>query len=253
MEFVRVERRDGVVTIKLHRPERKNAITPPMVEEVIGALTDVAGRVEDRAVVLTGSGDAFCSGMDLSVRPEPDELTFMRRIATMCSLLHDLPQPTIARVRGAAMGFGCNLAFCCDLVVAADTAVFGEIFADRGITLDGGASWSLPRLVGISKAKELLFFGARVTADEALRLGMVNRVVPLQDLDGFVDDWAGRLAQGPRLALSLMKKALNTAMETSFAQALEAEAVAQALSYRSPEAREGARAFAERRPPRFPR
>lgn len=251
VEFVRVDRRDGVVTISLHRPERKNAITPAMVEETIGVLTEVAGRVSDRAVVFTGSGDAFCSGMDLSARPEPDELTFMRRVTAMCTLLHELPQPTIARVPGPAIGFGCNLAFCCDLVVAADTAVFGEIFAERGLAMDGGASWALPRLIGLAKAKELLFFGARVPADEALRLGMVNRVVPRAELDEFVEDWARRLARGPRLALSLMKRALNTAMETSFAQAMEAEAVAQALSFRSPEAKEGMRAFAERRPPNF--
>lgn len=251
MESVRVSRRDGIVTISLHRPERKNAITAPMVEELIGALTEVAGRADDRAVIFTGSGNAFCSGMDLSAKPEPDELTFMRRVATVCALLHNLPQPTIARVPGAAMGFGCNLALCCDLVVAADTAVFGEIFAGRGLAMDGGASWSLPRLIGIAKAKELLFFGARIPADEAHQLGLINRVVPDQDLDTFVDDWAYRLARGPRLALSLMKKALNTATETSFAQAMEAEAVAQALSFRSPEAKEGMRAFIERRPPQF--
>jgi 2-(1,2-epoxy-1,2-dihydrophenyl)acetyl-CoA isomerase len=251
VQSVRVDRHDGVVTITLHRPERKNAITAPMVEEVIEVLNDIGGRIDDRAVIFTGAGEAFCSGMDLSARPEPDELTFMRRTATMCNLLHNLPQPTIARVPGAAMGFGCNLAFCCDLVIAADTAVFGEIFADRGLAMDGGASWSLPRLVGLAKAKELLFFGARIPADEALQLGLINRLVSARDLDKVTEDWADRLARGPRLALSLMKAALNTASEKSFAEALESEAVAQALSFRSPEAKEGMRAFAERRPPEF--
>jgi enoyl-CoA hydratase/carnithine racemase len=249
--WVTVDRADGVVTITLNRPERRNAITGPLVESVIGALEDVARTPADRAVVLTGAGGAFCSGMDLSAPLEPDVLTFMTRVGQLCTLLHDLPRPTIAAVAGPAMGFGASLAFCCDLVVAAKSAVFGEIFAERGIALDGGASWSLPRLIGLAKAKELAFFGASVPATEAERIGLVNRVVPDADLPDAVADWARRLADGPTLALSMMKASLNTAFETSFRRAVDGETLNQAVAFRTAEAKEAGRAFAERRPPRF--
>lgn len=246
-----VERADGIVTITLNRPQRRNAITGPLVESMISAIEDVGRTPEDRAVVVTGAGGAFCSGMDLAAPLEPDVLTFMTRIGQLCTLLHDLPRPTIAKVAGPAMGFGASLAFCCDLVIAGETAVFGEVFAKLGIALDGGASWSLPRLVGLAKAKELAFFGAEVLAPEAERIGLVNRVVPDADLDTTVADWAGRLADGPTLALSMMKSTLNTAFETSFRRAVDGEALNQAVAFRTAEAKEAGRAFAERRPPRF--
>jgi enoyl-CoA hydratase/carnithine racemase len=249
--LVLVERADGVVTLTLNRPDRRNAITGPLVEELIRALEDVARTPADRALVLTGAGGAFCSGMDLSAPVEPDPLTFMTRVGHLCALLHDLPRPTIAAVAGPAMGFGCNLAFCCDLVVAGESAVFGEVFAQRGIALDGGASWSLPRLVGIAKAKELVFFGEQVPAAEAERIGLVNRVVPDEELTGGVQGWAQRLADGPTLALSMMKAALNTSFETGFRRAVDGEALNQAVAFRTAEAKEAGRAFAERRPPRF--
>ncbi|HEY0448713.1 enoyl-CoA hydratase/isomerase family protein [Actinophytocola sp.] len=251
MTDVLVDRADGVVTITLNRPDRRNAITGPLVEAAIRAVEDVARTPGDRAVVLTGAGGAFCSGMDLAAPLEPDVLTFMTRVGHLCALLHDLPRPTVAKVAGPALGFGCNLAFCCDLVLAGESAVFGEIFAQRGIALDGGASWSLPRLVGLAKAKELAFFGAEVPAPEAERIGLVNRVVPDVELDETVADWAQRLADGPTLALSMMKSALNTSFETPFRRAIDGEALNQAVAFRTAEAKEAGRAFAERRPPRF--
>ena len=251
MTDVLVDRRDGVVTITLNRPHRRNAITGPLVEELIRALEDVARRPDDRAIVLTGADGSFCSGMDLSAPLSPDVLTFMNRVGQLCTLLHDIPRPTIAKVAGPAMGFGCNLAFCCDLVVAGEEAVFGEIFAQRGIALDGGASWSLPRLVGIAKAKELVFFGEQVPAVEAERIGLVNRVVPNAELDAFVAEWAQRLADGPTLALSMMKSALNASFETAFRRAVDAEALNQTVAFGTAEAKEAGRAFRERRPPRF--
>jgi 2-(1,2-epoxy-1,2-dihydrophenyl)acetyl-CoA isomerase len=246
-----VERADGVVTVTLNRPHRKNGVTWPLIEELIRELEGIAGRAEDRALVLTGAGGAFCSGMDLAESVAPDELAFMRRVGHAVTVLHELPKPTIAKVAGAAVGFGCNLALACDLVVAGESALFGEIFADRGLSLDGGGSWSLPRLVGLAKAKELVFFGSRLIGAEAHEMGLANRVVPDDKLDAFVAEWAGRLADGPTLALSMMKKALNTSLETSFAEAVEAENLGQALSFRSAEAKEGMRAFMEHRPPRF--
>ncbi|PWI10421.1 enoyl-CoA hydratase [Streptomyces sp. NWU339] len=251
MADVLVDRADAVVTITLNRPHRRNAITGSLVEELIRALEDVARTPDDRAIVLTGAEGSFCSGMDLSEPLLPDVLTFMNRVGQLCTLLHDIPRPTIAKVAGPAMGFGCNLAFCCDLVVAGEDAVFGEIFAQRGIALDGGASWSLPRLVGIAKAKELVFFGEQVPAVEAERIGLVNRVLPNAELDAFVAQWAQRLADGPTLALSMMKSALNASFETAFRRAVDAEALNQTVAFGTAEAKEAGRAFRERRPPRF--
>jgi 2-(1,2-epoxy-1,2-dihydrophenyl)acetyl-CoA isomerase len=245
------ERADGVVTLTLSRPERKNGLSGPLLEQLIRALNTVAADARDRVLVLTGAGGAFCSGMDLSERVLPDELTFMRRVSAMCTLLHDLPIPTIAKVRGAAMGFGCNLALCCDLTVASDDAVFGEIFATRGLSLDGGGSWSLPRLVGLSKAKEILFFGRQISGVEAAAIGMVNRSVPDAELDEAVASWTAELARGPRRALSMMKAAVNASHESSFSTAIEREALGQALGFGSPEAREGVLAFREKRRPDF--
>jgi 2-(1,2-epoxy-1,2-dihydrophenyl)acetyl-CoA isomerase len=249
--LVLVERADGVVTVALNRPARKNGLTSALIEALIDELSAVAASADDRVLVVTGTGGAFCSGMDLAEPPRPDELTFMRRVAVLCSLLHGLPKPTIAKVQGPAFGFGANFALCCDLVLAGSSAVFGEVFADRGLAVDGGGSWSLPRLVGMARAKEILFLGKRVEASDAERIGMVNRVVPDIDLDALCADWARRLAAGPPRALSVIKGLLNNSFESSFAQAVEAEAVAQSLSFRSGEIREGMRAFAERRAPIF--
>lgn len=245
-----VDRAAGVVTVTLNRPDRRNGVTASLIEELNVALTGIAGSADDRVVVVTGAGGAFCSGMDLA-ESVGDVTAFMRRVGSAVSTLHALPQPTIAKVAGGAVGFGCNLALACDLVVAGESALFAEIFADRGLSLDGGGSWSLPRLVGLAKAKELAFFASRLSGAEAHRIGLVNRVVPDSDLDAAVDDWARRLAEGPAQALTAIKRALNGSFETSFAQAAESEAVTQSLSLRSAEGKEGMRAFLERRPPSF--
>lgn len=248
---VLVDRADGVVTVTLNRPQRRNGVTWPLIEELVRELEHIAGNARDRAVVLTGAGGAFCSGMDLAESVAPDELRFMRRVGQVVTLLHEMPKPVIAKVAGSAVGFGCNLAFAGDLTVAGQSAVFGEIFADRGLTLDGGGSWSLPKLVGLAKAKELVFFAKRVSGEQAAQLGLVNLAVPDDELDTTVDEWARTLADGPALALSIMKRELNEAYQRSFTEAVEAESVAQSFSFSSPEAKEGMRAFVQRRTPRF--
>ena len=133
----------------------------------------------------------------------------MRHVGDVALALHRLPQPTIAKVRGVAVGAGCNLALGCDLVVAGETARFSEIFAKRGLSVDFGGSWVLPRRVGLHRAKELAFFADIIEANEAERIGLVNRVVPDGELDAFVDDWATRLAAGPPIALALTKRLLE--------------------------------------------
>ena len=242
---------DGVATLTLNREKRKNGITAALVDEAIGILDRLAVDQNCRVLVITGAGSAFCSGMDLAEKIVPDEFTFMNRVGRLCRQVHEFPTPVIAKVRGAAVGFGANLALCADLVIADDTAVFGEIFAERGLSVDGGGSWLVPRSVGIRRAKEIMLLASRVGAAEAAELGLINRrVVPAQ-LDEAVQDWATRLANGPRRALSLIKSQLNASFERSFVDAVGAEAVAQSLAFRDAESREGATAFFEKRPPDF--
>ena len=250
-ELVLVTRDEGVVTVTMNRPERRNGINQGMVEQLIDALEDVAGRHTDRVLVLTGAGNAFCSGMDLAEPALPDELTFMRRTAHLCRTLYELPIPAIAAVRGGAIGFGANLALCADLVLAAEDATFGEVFAALGIGMDGGGSWLLPRLIGPQQAKEIAFFGRRLSGTQAAEIGLINRAVPADELDKTVSDWAGRLAAGPRRALGLIKHQLNSAYGQAFGPAVDAEAIAQANSFKSPEAKEGIKAFMEKRDPDF--
>lgn len=241
----------GVATLTLNRPDRKNGLNKQMVDEAIAAVEQVWGDDRCRVLVLTGAGTAFCSGMDLAEKILPDEMTFMRRVGHLCTLLHDLPLPVIAKVRGGAIGYGANLALCGDLVVAGEDAVFGEIFAERGLSIDGGGSWLVPRLVGLGRAKEIMFLASRVSGPEAGEMGLINRCVADAEVDALVADWAQRLADGPRRALSVIKQQLNGSFQRSFAEAIEAEAVGQALSFRSKESREGAMAFFEKREPDF--
>lgn len=241
----------GIATVTWNRPERKNGLNKAMVDEGIAALERIGADDACRVVVLTGAGSSFCSGMDLSERIEPDEVTFMRRVGHLCTLIHDLPLPVISKVRGGAVGYGANLALCADLVIASDTAVFGEIFAERGLSVDGGGSWLVPRLVGLGRAKEIMFLASRITGREAGEMGLVNRCVPDTELDHATVEWATRLADGPRRALSVIKRQLNASFERSFADAIEAEVMGQSLAFRSKESREGARAFFEKRTPDF--
>ena len=159
-----------------------------MAAELKVALADLASDAEARVLVVTGAGDAFCSGADLSDvgREVPTWLTHMRDLHVLAQVLHDVPQPTVARINGVAAGAGLNLALGCDLTVASDQARFSQIFAKRGLSTDFGGAWLLPRLIGLHRAKELAFFGDVVPAAEAERLGLVNRVVPDAELDATV-------------------------------------------------------------------
>lgn len=254
MQTLLIERADGVVTVTLNRPEKKNAVNDVMWDELLETFRTIAANPDDdRAVIITGAGGEFCSGADLSGGSERDEhgLTRMRHIGDVCLALHAIPQPVIAKVRGVAAGAGLNLALGCDLVVASDDARFSEIFARRGLSVDFGGSWVLPRLVGLHKAKELVLLADIIDAKEAQDLGIVNRVVPAAQLDAFVDDWATRLAAGPPLALSMSKRLLNQSSAMSLAQAIEAEAQAQSVNFPTLDTGEALAAFLEKRPPRF--
>jgi len=255
METLEVARQSGIVTITLNRPEKKNAANGTMWDELLATFTEIGGRDDDRVVVVTGAGGNFCSGADLTGgganTPQRHQLAVMRHIGDAALALHRLPQPTIAKVNGVAVGAGCNLALGCDLVVASDEARFSEIFALRGLTIDFGGSWLLPRRVGLHRAKELALLAEIISAKEAEAMGLVNRVVPVGELDAFVDDWATRLAAGPPIALAQTKRLLNNAFAVTLEQALEDEGAAQTVNFGTKDTVEAMTAFVEKRAPNF--
>jgi enoyl-CoA hydratase/carnithine racemase len=253
-ETLLVDRRDGVVTVTLNRPQRKNAVNGPMWDELLAVFREVAERDTDRVLVLTGAEGSFCSGADLAGEESdrrPHQLAVMRHVGDVCLALYRLPQPTIAKVRGVAVGAGMNLALMCDLVVADETARFSEIFARRGLSIDFGGSWLLPRRIGMHRAKELALLADIIGAEEAERIGLVNRVVRAAELDAFVADWAGRLAAGPPIALAQTKRLLNNAVGITLEQALDDEGAAQTVNASTADTREAMRAFIDKREPTF--
>jgi len=242
---------DEVLTVTISRPDRSNALTPGMISELRDILHRVAADQQVRALVLTGAGPAFCSGIDLGEAKIPQPLSLMQFVTDLVMTLHQLPKPTIARVRGPALGLGCNLALACDFVIADSSASFGQIFVRRGLVIDGGGSWLLPRFVGLRKAKELALLGDQLEAYDAASLGMINRVVSPENLDSTVSEWAQRLRHGPTLALGLTKALLNQGAASSLDASLHAEGTSQAAIFQSKDAAEGVRAFAQRREPVF--
>jgi len=254
METLQVAHDAGVTTITLDRPHRKNAIDAQMWDELRTTLAAVAHDGDVRCVVVTGAGGAFCSGADLTGRADgerPHQLAAMRAINEVALALHRLPQPTIAKVTGVAAGAGCNLALGCDLVVASDQARFSEIFVRRGLSVDFGGTWLLPRLIGLHRAKELAFFGDVIDAAEAERLGLVNRVVPHDGVDALVDEWAARLAGGPPIALAMTKRMLNQSFAMGLEEALDAEGLSQTVNFGTSDTPEAVRAFFDKREPEF--
>ncbi len=208
-----------------------------------------------RSVVLTGAGDGFCSGADLSSISADLELgtvlESMRELGEICRTLAELPKPTIAAVNGVAAGGGCSLALACDLVVASDRARFALLFGRRGLSIDMSGSWTLPRLVGMHRAKELALLGDIIDAAEAERIGLVNRVVPAAELDATVADLATRIERVAPIATSLTKELLNRSLSRTLAEALDAESVAQTINTATNDAREAFAAFLEKRDPNF--
>jgi 2-(1,2-epoxy-1,2-dihydrophenyl)acetyl-CoA isomerase len=255
MQTLLVERSpEGVVTVTLHRPEKKNAIDATMWDELMAVFREVAESASDRVLVLTGSGGAFCGGADLTPTPGDQsrhQLDLMHHYGWVGLALHEIPKPTLAKVNGVAVGAGLNLALGCDLIVAGESARFSEIFVKRGLAIDLGGSWLLPRLVGLHKAKELALLGEMLDAKEAERIGIVNRVVADGELDGFVDDWARRLAAGPPLALQLTKRMLGMSHALSLSEALHQEAMAQSVTGASEDTAAAMRAFFGKREPTF--
>jgi enoyl-CoA hydratase/carnithine racemase len=246
------------VTITINRPERRNALDRATFALLRDTLRDIATNDDDRVVVLTGTGDAFCAGGDLtpataaadaadaaaSPPPGGGTLAVMRSpIGEAALALHQLPQPTIAAVNGVAAGAGVNLAIGCDLVIAAESARFAELFVRRGLSIDFGGTWLLPRIVGLQQAKRMALLGDWYDAHEAQRLGLVTEVCAADELAGHVSAMARRLAEHSPVALSMIKRGLNRAFEVDMASALEHEALAQAACAASPAFAEAVAAF----------
>jgi enoyl-CoA hydratase/carnithine racemase len=255
METLIVDRKGGVVNVTMNRPERKNAANAVMLRELQATFEEVERNPEDRVMVLTGAGGAFCTGADLGDPNGPatdasqSGLSRMRRLGDVALALHHITKPTIAKVDGFAVGAGLSLALGCDLIVCSESAKLSMIFSRRGLSLDNGASWLLPRLVGMARAKEIALFGGMWSGQEAHAMGLVNRVLPAAELDAFVDDWASTLASGPPLALSMTKTLLHASAQASMDQAVEDEARCQALNFSTRDTAEALEAFAQKRDP----
>ncbi len=243
----------GVVTVTMNRPEKKNAANGTMWDELREVWTEIALDPTVRCVVMTGAGDAFCSGADLGGQGgvQRHQLQAMNMIHMTIQAFHHIMVPVIAKVNGVAAGAGMNLALACDLIVASDQARFSEIFARRGLSVDFGGTWILPRLIGLHKAKELAFFADVISAEEGERFGFVNKVVPHAELDTAVADWAGRLAGGAPLALAMTKRMLTLNATADFASALQSESLSQTVNFGTSDTREAVQAFLDKRPPVF--
>ena len=254
-ETLIVERANSIATIVLNRPEARNALDLTMRREMLGVLDEIEADPTARVVILTGAGGHFCSGGDVKTMKKPHTAAEGRgRVELLNKLvlrLVNFPLPTIAMVDGYAVGAGSNLALCCDLIVASDRAKFGELFCKIGLAVDGGGTWLLPRLVGLARAKELVFTGDVIDAAEAARIGLVNRVVDAAALETTTRALAEKIAAGPPLALRLDKQMLNRAAAGDLASALEVEAFSQGLAIASEDHKEGVGAFFDKRPPKF--
>ena len=225
LETIHVDHRDGVATITLDRPARKNAVNALMWDELLTTFRALGGDADARVVVITGAGGEFCSGADLTPgQPGPTTWPACATWATCASRCTACPSRRSPGSTGSPPVPGSTSRSACDLIVASRRARFSEIFARRGLSIDFGGSWLLPRLVGLQKAKELALFADIIDAAEAERLGLVNRVVDVEDLDAVVGEWASRLAAGPPIALSLTKRMLNDSFDRTLEEAVEDEA-----------------------------
>ncbi|MCU1614399.1 MAG: 2-(1,2-epoxy,2-dihydrophenyl)acetyl-CoA isomerase [Frankiales bacterium] len=241
----------GILRMTLNQPGRKNAMTLEAWEAMFDILRLAEFDPDVRVLVIAGAGGDFCAGADISSASAGHPLSRILRIVKTPILLHEFPKPVVAQVEGVAVGAGWNVALACDLVVASTTARFAQLFVKRGLSVDWGGSWLLPRLVGLQQAKRLTMLGDFVSAEEAEELGLVTWVKSPEELGSFVDDLAARLAAGPPIALSQNKSLIDQGIMSSFADALANEARAQAVNYATADAAMARQAFAAKTEPEF--
>jgi 2-(1,2-epoxy-1,2-dihydrophenyl)acetyl-CoA isomerase len=252
--------KDGVAVLTLNRPERLNALSGAMLDALLETLPRLGADPNVGAVVVTGAGRGFCAGGDVKAMAEgrefaesglEDKAHGLRSKMEVSRLLHEMPKPTIAMVRGAAAGAGLSIALACDLRVAGESAKFATAFERVGYSGDFGGSWFLTQLVGTAKARELYYTAEIVDARQALSLGIVNRVVPDERLEDETLTLARSLADGPRIALRYMKRNMNAAESQTLAQCLDLEALHHTRTGLTEDHKEAAKAFVEKRTPVF--
>jgi 2-(1,2-epoxy-1,2-dihydrophenyl)acetyl-CoA isomerase len=257
---VKLATEGGILRITLDRASHKNSLTPASVRAIVEALERAAADDALRAVLLGANGPDFCSGADLVAanavggeKPRVGNLSRRTELQAhrLVELIASVQLPVVCAVRGWAAGLGCQLALAADFTVAAGTATFWEPFVPRGFTPDSGATWLLPRLVGVARAREMLLLGEQVSGTQAAAWGMIHRAVPDADVAGAAEALALRLAQGPTIAIGLAKRCLRTSLELPLAEAMAREALALELSSRSADFREGVAAFREQREPNY--
>ncbi|MBI3015532.1 MAG: enoyl-CoA hydratase [Candidatus Tectomicrobia bacterium] len=255
------EMKNNVAQITLNRPDQLNALNIPMCREVMSALEICQSDPQVRCVTVTGAGRAFCFGGDVKLmlesvqRGDSEGERFLRELVFylhgMISAIRRLEKPVVGAVNGVASGAGFSLALACDLVLASDAARFNQAYVKIGLSVDGGSSYFLPRHLGMKKAAELFFTGDMIDAAKAFELGIVNRVVPADELNRAAFDLASRLAEGATLAMGRTKMLLNSCFHESLESQMEIERQLIRQSTRSQDFAEGIRAFAEKRSPKF--
>lgn len=260
-EHIRVTRDAGIVTLAFNQPETRNSMTPAMGEEVIRAVEEIRGDDSVRVVVLTGTGKAFSSGGNLGMIAQdtgarsdasaPSMLGSPREFYARFLTIRNLPVPTIAAINGHAVGAGLCVALACDIRIAAADAKLGMTFTKLGLHPGMGATYFLPRLIGTARACELLFSGRVIDAIEGERLGLINHVVPRDELDNAVHSLAREIAAAAPVAVRLVKKSIYRGVQHTLEDMLDYEALNQGLTFTTADAREGVTAMMEKREPKF--
>lgn len=254
-KFLKYSLEGGVATITLNRPDVYNALNDEITFELQDAFKLVGKDDGVRVVVLTGEGKAFCAGQDLKASSTQKNRSFMeslhKRYNPIIRAMRHLPKPILCKLNGVAAGAGCSLALACDLIVAAEEATLIEVFINIGLVPDSGSSYFLPRLVGMAKAFELCSMGNKVKASEAMKMGLINKTVPADELDAAVKEYTDYFANAPTKAIGLIKRMLHKAATASLDEMLEYEAYSQEIAGSTDDHREGVKAFIEKRKPVF--
>jgi 2-(1,2-epoxy-1,2-dihydrophenyl)acetyl-CoA isomerase len=253
------EKKDGYATITLNRPDKLNALNDELTFQLQDALKEAEKDAAVRAVILTGAGRGFCPGQDLANRDFSDDSkqkpsladSIRRRYNPIILRLRRMEKPVIAAINGVAAGAGASLAFACDIRIAADSATFVQSFSKVGLVPDSGATFVLPRLIGLTKAYELMITADKIDAQEAMRLGLLNKIVPTDQVMKEAEEWAARLAKGPTKAFGLTKRAVNRSIYPDLEELLENEAYLQEIAGRTADFQEGVTAFLEKRQPAY--